>query len=131
MEKILKQLLEGQQQLFTEVKQINTRLDGVEVALKENIDITMGLKHWTEEINAQVHGLGHTMTKLEGKVNQLDEKVNKIDDKVSQLDEKVNRIDDRLERMEEQQDIIKADVMFLARKAIEQDEAMYRLRKTR
>ncbi|CQR70496.1 hypothetical protein SOV_40280 [Sporomusa ovata DSM 2662] len=124
MEEILKQLLEGQQQLFAEVKQINTRLDGVEIALKENIDVTMGLKHWTEELNAQVHGLGHTMTKLEGKVSQLDEKVNN-------LDEKVNKIDDRLERMEEQQDIIKADVMFLARKAIEQDEAMYRLRKTR
>lgn len=45
MENMIKPLLEGQKQLFTEFKQITTRLDGIDVALKENTDVTMGLRH--------------------------------------------------------------------------------------
>ncbi len=85
-----KQLLEGHKQLFEGQERLAARLDkledkvaGMAITLKENVDMTKGLKNWTEEINAQVHGLGHTLAKLEGKVNQLEEKVNEHLDRTS------------------------------------------------
>ncbi|MDU4960302.1 MAG: hypothetical protein E6X17_06530 [Sporomusaceae bacterium] len=124
MEKILqelfngqKQLFDGQKQLLAEVKRINTRLESVEGKLDENIQVAKGLVSWTEEINAQVQGTGHALAKVEGKVNQLDEKVDKLDK--------------RLEAVEEQQDIMRADLSFLVRKAAEHDDAMRRLKKVK
>ncbi|MDU4960683.1 MAG: hypothetical protein E6X17_08475 [Sporomusaceae bacterium] len=124
MEKILQQLLDGQRHLFEGQQQILNRMDkleqkfdaldqkvsgleekvaGLEVSLQENVAITKSIQHWTEEIQAQFHGMGHTLNRIEGKVSQL----------------------------EKQQDIIKADISFLTRKAAEQDEAMYRLQRAR
>ncbi|CQR70426.1 hypothetical protein SOV_39600 [Sporomusa ovata DSM 2662] len=99
------------------LKQILARLEVIESKLDENIQVTKALRHNNEEVNAQLHCLGHNLAELTGKVNQLDKKADKLDS--------------RFEQMEMQQDIIKADVMFLARKAIEQDEAMYRLQKAK
>jgi len=106
VEEILKQILDGQKQLFTEVTQINFRLDGVEVALKENIDVSKGLKHWHEEINAQVHGLAHNLNTLTGVMNKLDIRFNKTDE---QFDRMAN------------------DVIFLVRKASEHEQDIRQL----
>ena len=78
-----KQLFEGQERLAARLGKLEDKVDGMAITLKENVDMTKGLKNWTEEINAQVHGLGHTLAKLEGKVNQLEEKVNEHLDRTS------------------------------------------------
>ncbi|MDU4960699.1 MAG: hypothetical protein E6X17_08555 [Sporomusaceae bacterium] len=113
MEKILQQLLDGQKQLFDGQKQLFEEVRQIKTTLDENVQVTKGLVNWTEEINAQVHGMGHTLAKLEGKVNQLEGKVDHLGANAAKTHEQVERM--------------ASDVIFLVRKASEHEQDIRQL----
>ncbi|SDF72551.1 hypothetical protein [Sporolituus thermophilus] len=96
MERILIQLLEGQQQLaarFDRLEQrfdnmekrldgmekrldgverrldnLETRIDGIRAQLSETTQLTKALWHRSEEADAQIHNLSHMLTQMQGRL---------------------------------------------------------------
>jgi hypothetical protein len=105
MEELLKKLLEGQNQLFEKISNIDQRLENVEGQLSETNGIVKSLVHNTEELNAKYDGLLN-VTASKDAIERIESSMATKKDLFAVAD----------------------DVSFLVRKAAEQDSAIRKLR---
>ncbi|TWH45248.1 hypothetical protein [Sporomusa sp. KB1] len=88
MENLLRQLLEGQQQLKEDIAEIRTTVTNIEGQQIENSRFIQALRHNSEEVNAQLHNIGHNLDVLTGRAATKED--------VTELNAKFDLLNNRL-----------------------------------
>ena len=92
METLLRQLLEGQQQLREDIAELKTTVNNIEGQQIENSRFIHALQHNSEEVNAQLHNIGHNLDILTGRAATKED--------ITELNAKFDLLNNRLFQQE-------------------------------